>query len=695
MEELEEYRQELINSVKENSQSTGESLELHFLQEVAMRLTEAEEFEDFIPSFTEGSGQRNRKVRVDGYEVSDLDDSVRLLISDFSGENELTTLTKGRLDALLGQLRNFIEEALSGRYSGSVIDNEETREIANWIENYHEKRIKHYDLYLLTDCRLSERVSHVKLGDIAGVPVRAHVWDISRMYELSQSAIGAEELEIDFEEFGEALPCLAANTGEGYESFLCVIPAETLTTIFDQYGGKLLEGNVRSFLTSRPKVNQGIQKTIRAEPEKFFVFNNGISATGTTVRTISTNDGLRIKSVKYLQLVNGGQTTASLSIAKRVDKADLSQIFVPMKLTIVSEADGDKLNQMIQDISRSSNSQNKVSDTDFFSNHPFHRDFEVLSRNTAAPRKGDATYATFWYYERLRGQYQSATSKMTPAQKKEFAKINPRPQKLTKTDLAKFENSWGQMPHEVSKGAQKNFPLFAKAFDGEYSTNMRAKFNNPHFFRAAIARAILFKGTEAIVSSAKGEWYSGDWRAQIVTYTIAKLANMLSEEQPTKSLDFLKIWNTQKVSEVLAAQLEDIAKNVCMVINQPATTGGNVGEWSKKLACWEEVKSIEMNLNYDLVDELVDLEEVKSREEEGKRHGKLDIALEAEILVMNYKKSGAWTKLLEWSQQYQPLYGKELDLIKLAAIKTRIQTPAQARAIVGILEKQKDAGFTV
>jgi hypothetical protein len=694
--DLIDYRQELIDAVMDNARDHDESPAYEFLQEITRRLTEAEEFEDFIPAHTEGTGQRQRKVRIDGYELNEVDGSVRILISDFSGSSDVETLTKTRMDALFGQLRAFSEEAISGRYAGSNFDNDETSEIAGWLENY-QSTVTRYDLYLLTDCQLSERVSHVKADDINGIPVRFHVWDIGRMYELSQSVIGAEELVIDFTEFDEqGLPCLEANVTDDYQSYLCVMPAEVLTEVFDLYGSKLLEGNVRSFLTTKGKVNRQIQGTIRSAPEKFFVFNNGISATGTAVDTFKSRDGLRVKSVRYLQLVNGGQTTASLSIARRVDKADLSGIFVPMKLTIVNAADGDNMNQMIQDISRSSNSQNKVSDADFFSNHPFHRDFENLSRNNPAPRAESATFATYWYYERARGQYQNATAKLTVTQRKEFQRVNPRPQKITKTDLAKYENTWGQKPHEVSKGAQKNFLTFAKAFDGEYTDTLRAKYNNPIFFNDAIGRAILFKATEALVSAAKDTWYQGDWRAQIVTYTIAKLANMIEEQGKGKSMDFSRIWRDQRLSENLQGQLEDIAKNVAMTITQPTTSGANIGEWCKKAAAWDEVKGISLKLNAGFERELLDSEQADARKKEGKARGKLDVELGDQILVMQLKQKGVWSRLLEWSQKYdEPLYGKELDLIKLVANRNHVPTSAQAKVIVAVLEKQKIAGFKV
>ena len=178
----------------------------------------------------------------------------------------------------------------------------------------------------------------------------------------------------------------------------------------------------------------------------------------------STPEGKFITYARDFQIINGGQTTASLSNARHKDAADLNQIYVQMKLTEVDN-DADKSSDLIRNISRSSNSQNKVSDADFFATHPFHIRMEQISRRVFAPASGGAQYETKWFYERARGQYLQAQMRMTKAQKDKFTAQNPKKQVITKTDLAKYRDSWAGMPQVVSKGAHTNFMKFAEIID--------------------------------------------------------------------------------------------------------------------------------------------------------------------------------------------------------------------------------------
>ena len=101
----------------------------------------------------------------------------------------------------------------------------------------------------------------------------------------------------------------------------------------------------------------------------FFAYNNGIAATATEVDTEQTPEGLVITRIKDLQIVNGGQTTASIAnavlTARKNEFIDLERIKVPMKISVL---DHDMSEKIIPKISEYSNSQNKVDASDFFSN---------------------------------------------------------------------------------------------------------------------------------------------------------------------------------------------------------------------------------------------------------------------------------------------------------------------------------------
>lgn len=690
--ELDDFREELLDAVQVRLPAAPDKADrdFAFLCEVGERLNQAEEFHDLVPSHFLGTGSKGRKLRVDGYELDDTDDSMRLVIVDFSGASQTEVLSRTRAEALFGQLQVFVEDALSGKIWANVPDGmEDGLELAGMIGDKHAV-LGRYRFYLFTDANLSDRVKDLPQGEIDGHPVEYQVWDIGRLNTVSSSTFGAEELEIDFTQFVPGgLPCLAASQADDYQGYLAVIPGEALAQLYDKFGSKLLEGNVRSYLSASGKINKGIQGTIRKEPERFFVYNNGISATSTSACIVETPLGQRLVSARYFQIVNGGQTTASLHVAKRKDSAELGSIHVPMKLSVVTARDAEKLDDMIQSIAMYSNKQNKVSDADFFSNHPYHRTMERLSRRIPAPAMDDAQYHTYWFYERARGQYQNEQSGLTQAQKRDFQRINPRAQLVVKTDLAKFENSWRQVPYVVSFGAQKNFSNFAEYISKEWGED-GLQFNNDTYFKELIARAILFRAVEKLVSSA--DWYEGGYRANIVTYSIAKLASMIALQKPGHILDFKGIWTHQTISEALGNQLETIAKEVVRAITTPPVAQMNVTEWCKKKECWEKVLALPMRLTDSLAAELVSPDDVRDIGREKRQQGVMDGGIHAVTDVIQ-RGTGYWGGILDWARRHSPVYGKEADLLRNASRSGWIPTPMQAACLVKLSARLEEEGF--
>lgn len=690
--ELDDFREELLDAVQVRlpNEASKADRDFAFLCEVGGRLTQAEEFSDFIPSHFQGTGSKNRKLRVDGYELDESDDSMRLVIAEFSGTSQVDAITRTRVDALFGQLQAFVEDALSGRIWSNVPEGmEDGLELAGMISNKHESLVR-YRFYLFTDANLSDRVKDLPQGEIDGLPIEYHVWDIGRLHTVSSSTFGAEELEIDFTRFVPGgLPCLPASQAEDYKGYLAVIPGDALAELYDSYGSKLLEGNVRSYLSASGKINKGIQGTIRKEPERFFVYNNGISATATSASVVETPQGHRLVSARYFQIVNGGQTTASLHVAKRKDNADLSAIHVQMKLSVVAALNTEKLDDMIQSIAMYSNKQNKVSDADFFSNHPYHRAMERLSRRIPAPAADGAQYHTFWFYERARGQYQNEQSGFTQTQKREFQRSNPRAQLVVKTDLAKFENSWRQLPHIVSNGAQKNFTNFAEYIGKEWGEDGQT-FNNDAYFKEVIARAILFRAVEKLVSAA--DWYEGGYRANIVTYSIAKLASVIGLQRPGYMLDFRAVWARQGISDALVLQLDAIAKEVVVAITTPPVAQMNITEWCKKKDCWEKILSLPIRLSDSLAAELVSPDEARDINREKCHQGVMDVGIHAMTEVIQ-RGHGYWASLADWARRHSPIYGKDADLVRNASKVGWVPTPLQAASLIKVSQRLEQEGF--
>lgn len=689
---VDDFREELLDSVSVRLplDVQGADRTFAFVCEVGERLTQAEEFHDFIPSHFFGTGSRNRKLRVDGYEFDESDDSVRLVVAEFSGGLQPEVITRARAEAIFSQLQTFLDDSLSKRIWNNVPeDMHDGLELAGLLADKH-PAVTRYRFFLITDSSLSDRIKDLPQGEIDGRPIEYHIWDIGRLHTVSSSTFGAEELEIDFTKFVPGgLPCLPASKGDDYQGYLSVIPGEALAELYDDYGSRLLEGNVRSFLSATGKINKGIQGTILKEPERFFVYNNGISATATSAEVVETPQGHRLVSARYFQIVNGGQTTASLHVAKRKGNADLKEIHVQMKLSVVTANDVEKLDDMIQSIAMFSNKQNKVSDADFFSNHPYHRAMERLSRRIPAPAAEGAQYHTYWFYERARGQYQNAQAGLTPAQKREFQRHNPRAQLIVKTDLAKFENSWRQLPHIVSTGAQKNFNMFAEHVGKSWGEDGHL-FDNDGYFRELVARAILFRDMERLVSGA--EWYQGGYRANIVTYSIAKLASLIELQKPGHSIDFRSIWARQRISAAVAGQLDAIARSVVDAITNPPVAQMNITEWCKKKECWEKILALQVRLTESVSRELMSPDDARSATRDMANQGKLDASIHSVSAVIQLGV-GYWAALGTWARHHSPLYGKESDLVRNASRAGWVPTPLQAASLMKVSSRLEGEGF--
>jgi len=264
-----------------------------------------------------------------------------------------------------------------------------------------------------------------------GYEISYNIWDISRLHRLVTSRQGKEDIVIDLiESFGESLPCLPAHIDtNAYQSYLIVMPGKMLAMLYDEYGARLLEKNVRCFLQFRVNVNKGIRNTIRNDPEMFFAYNNGITATAEEIDFDQSNGMHKIRKLKNLQIVNGGQTTASIFSAKKKDRMNLDKIFVQVKLSII---DPERSVEVVPKISEYANSQNKVNAADFFANHPYHIRMEEFSRRLwARPKEGELRQ-TKWFYERARGQYLDAQAHLTPASRKNSRVNIPKPRCLQK-----------------------------------------------------------------------------------------------------------------------------------------------------------------------------------------------------------------------------------------------------------------------
>jgi hypothetical protein len=686
---LSEFRKEILENVAASAAVTEEFRQVAFVEHCLRLLEDAEEVADATTCFYRGTGSRNRNSGVDAYAFDEADGSLRLFIASFSGKHEPEILTQTEAKNWFNRLQSFCEDAFSGKLLREVEESSPAFGLATLLVQQN-SAITRLRLYLLTDSVISTRIRDLPDSEISGIQADSHIWDVSRFFRVFESRTGRDELEIDFGNLlSGGLQCLAANDDPNqYQTYLCVIPGDVLSKVYETYGSRLLEGNVRSFLTVRGKVNKGIRNTVLHEPEMFFAFNNGIACTASSVELKHAKDGLKLIKAADLQIVNGAQTTASLASAQRNDKAMLKSVSVPMKLSVIPP---EKAGEVIPIISRCANSQNKVSEADFFSNHEFHRRFELISRRLWAPATSGAQYETHWFYERARGQYLNEQSRMSPAERKKFVLLNPRQQVTTKTDLAKFENCWRQLPHIVSQGAQKNFVNFSTFASEQWITN--ADQFNDDYFRKMVGKAILFRRTEQIVASRP--WYQGGYRANIVAYTLAKLSHMLDQQLRSEVLDLRAVWSAQSLPLSMEAAIEIISKEMFDIIVAPDSAFQNVTEWCKKELCWKRSRDIEiaLDLRSKLSALIIDKDDERGAQKASRQDQRVENGIDNQRLVLQLG-SGYWSKARKWAHEQSMTSPDEDGILAVAAsIPRKLPTEKQSWRLIQIKEKLELEGF--
>ncbi len=631
-----------------------------------------------------------RGMRVDGYWFND-DGVLDLFIADFDFRVELESLTRTEVVAAFKRGTNFFDASINKGLADELEVTTPEYGLARQIAD-RARAIRQLNLVLFSERALSEKIQAIPDTVVAGVPTSHHIWDISRLQRQRSSRGHKEPLDLDFEQmFGKGISCLPAHLGaDAYQSYLMVMPAEVLASLYEKFGARLLEQNVRTFLQARGNVNQGIRATILNEPGMFFAYNNGITATAQNIETRTTDAGLVITKMLDLQIVNGGQTTASLFHTKKRDRADLSQIFVQMKLSVI---DNQQSETVVPLISEYANTQNRVNAADFFSNHPFHVRMEGFSRRIWAPAQRGLQRETKWFYERARGQYADAQSKLTPGEQRRFKAEYPKPQMFTKTDLAKFENIWDDHPRWVNLGSQKNFARYANRIGGEWEKSSDGF--NEFYFKRAVSRGLIFRATERIVSAQP--WYNGGYRANIVAYTLAVFSELARRKKA--SLDFMCIWNTQNINPVLESAIAIASGVVNDDIIRPPSGISNISEWCKKEACWTRLQvrvgDIERLLPSEFYDHLFSLDDQAEVVRSAKQTQKIDNGIEAQRYVLAIPAAG-WAHLHQALFDKELLTPKEIGILKIAMqIPTKLPTEKQCAVLLDVLHRGQAEGVVI
>jgi hypothetical protein len=665
--EVLKYYQSLNQDIRATqlSDEDGGNSEQIFTQIALNNLADAGETENAVLAFDKKAIGTKNQHQINGFAISDNYETLDLFITVFKGTNEISTTTKSEIETAQKRISNFFNKCVSKEYANEIEESSEIFQLANTLANYQELRdnLVRINAIILTDGEYKGEFPKNEI--ISSFKVLYRVVDIHFLYKISEES--RNPIEIDFNDFdGEKfeIPCLTANTDNlKYRTYIAIIPGTCIAKLYERYGPRLLEQNVRSFLQFTGKINKGIRDTIRNEAEMFLAFNNGIAATADHIALDET--GHFISKIRNLQIVNGGQTTASIYSTAKKDRADISKIFVQVKFSIIENPE--HYSDIVSRISKYANTQNKVNDADFSANNPALIAFEKLSRFILSPVTAASNIQTSWFFERARGQYKTLRSRegRTKALQAAFDKKYPKKQMFSKVELAKYINAYQEVydgkklvigPHLVVRGNEKNYAQFI----GKNLPENIKKINNV-YFEDTIAKCILFKNADKRYGIKPNS--IGEMKQVVVPYTLS-LMNIITGNQ----LDLFKIWKNQDVSSEFSDFIFELMKQVNQFI-LVTYNGQHYIEKAKKEECWDLVKNHEWDFN--LKDIKADLIDPKNPP---KRNADIDITeaeLEQNKAVIKSIPPALWKEILLWGKDSELLDTIKQTIVSNIAFKLR------------------------
>ena len=589
MESLEEYRRDLIDQVQTYASEEGVLDYEAFFNVTCDILRDSEVIVEYAPAHYLYGENTKKFMLVSGYDFSsyDQDESIVIIGCDstfsLSQDEEMPTIQTAEYKKKLRGMRNFVLSALTGDFLKDAEESSDIYSLAQFIHD-HRDAIRRVRLYFITDRQFTGSDANVQFEQDLyapstkerGIGLEAHMWDLQRLRDESESTGSTEHLIVNLDAPG--IPAVHAPVVDtNMNTYLLFLTGDVLAKLYKDYGAKLMEANVRSFLSMRGKVNKGIRNTILTAPDRFVAYNNGLTATASS---LTFNEQGNIVSIEDLQIVNGGQTTASIYYTgSNNPQADLSKIVVPVKLVVVDAAESKNL---VPEISRFTNSQNKVAEADFSSNSEYQVKMERASRTVLTPLKA-GKQRTRWYYERVRGQYDNEKSRLHGEQRKAFIASNPTRQRIKMVDAPKYLMCWQGFPEIASLGAQKCFAKFAE----ETNDEKIIEGVNVEYFKELVCKRIIFDSTHKNIK--KMDWYLGAYQMNIAEYAVAKYSYDLYRAK--LECDFDEIWEAQAISPEMLACLMRAAKQASDVINDSNRPVANCSEWAKHTECWEELQT--------------------------------------------------------------------------------------------------------
>ncbi len=662
---IKEFAQDFIDSVKTSAEIVEKDYDLELASAILEYITDSGEV-----NAPELCYFQKTRSRITAYDFNDEAESLDLFYL-IKADTLIGKINNGKIEGGFNYLQSFYREAINDSLlrGKNISITEEISEVITLIKSTI-GQISQLRLYVMTD-GLTDPVFALPTVEQEewGITIEFNVWDMQRIYQQDNLRRGKEKIEIDFQiNYNTKIPCLKMNE-EGspfVDAYLAIIPGDILAKIYKRYQQTLLEKNVRTFLQFKGKVNKGIRRTIQKEPEMFFSYNNGISTTASEITIKSEGRSLFITHLYNWQIVNGGQTTASL--AATLSESDLTKVFVPMKVSVINSKENE--DEIVKKISTYANSQTSIRNSDYSANEKYLTDLENFSRKEWVPN-GTNTPIHKWYFERTRGQYFDQLAQLNGYDEKRFRIEYPKHQKITKTDLAKYEVAWNQCPSNVCKGAEKNYELFISEISKEKPTISSL------YYKELIAKCILFNEIDECVKSRN----LGGHKSKMNAYILSSISFLSGTK-----LDLLYIWNNQKIQEEIHNKITELIDPVWNILTEGLK---NSGDWAKDTECWNKLKK-ELEHIEKIPNHLLQTDEPEVPPFRNPAQAEL-------IEKANSFSPEFWFTLAEWAKSNNlltPLERKQaFNRGQMRGRSKLIEKLDIAQEAIRIIEKAREAGF--
>ncbi len=507
-------------------------------------------------------------VKINGFYIDDVEHSVIVYVTSFNAISKPYNLYSYEFNNVLGKLNNFIQQAVKNpELMFNIIheDNPLYELIYYILHDFND--IDNFCYVLLTNGIMRE----LKLPTfkVQGKKVDILVFDIERYRRFLQGQ-KVFNVDVDLGILGLPLSCSHVSSGRNiYDTYCCIFTGEIIYKLFDAYHYRLLNSNVRTYLQLKGNVNKGIMETIEKDPEYFLAYNNGISATASKV-TLDYKGN--IKEIKNFQIVNGGQTSASIYNAKVNKGFDISEINVIAKITVVK--DEKNYDSIVKNISRYANTQNAIKFSDFSSNDAYNKKMAELSRSIYTPVVG-SKLQTKWYYENVSGSYNNERSDSPSTAL--FDKEYPKSQYFNKTDMAAYELSYQGFPAEACKGAQDAYKVFVMNLsDLQEPTELD--------FKRLVAKKILYDKVVSIIDN-----IGGQGKAAMARYVVAYFSTIICDNK----FELDEVWKNQSLNNTVINDLQILVPLMVKILREKAQDNlKSVEMYCRMPSTWAAVRKI-------------------------------------------------------------------------------------------------------